>query len=297
MGASKKPLFLFAHGAGALSSHPWMVRWAESLKATGEVVSFDYPYLAEGRKRPDPLLKLIEAHRAALEKVRRSHPSPVVLIGKSTGGRVGCHVALQEAVPAVVCRGYPLCGGGDRTKLRDKVLRELSTPILFVQGTRDSLCLLEVLARVCGEMGAVNELQVVEGGDRSLLVTKTQLKASGETQTEVDLRSVGIIRKFIAAHAAVTHACFLRTLATHFLRSASGMKLMIRSGTIFARHAAASARSPADSTADPDNRQTHRSRPLYPAGQLRQPSSLRWAESALPPSTVFPKVPSDLHRA
>jgi predicted alpha/beta-hydrolase family hydrolase len=175
-----------------------MVRWAEMLKSIGEVVAFDYPYLAEGRKRPDPLVKLIEAHRAALAKAREGHAGPVVLIGKSMGGRVGCHVALEEEVSAVVCLGYPLCGGGDRTKLRDKVLRELSTPILFVQGTRDSLCPLDLLARVRGEMRAVNELHVVEGGDHSLLVTKTELKAKGETQEDVDLRSVGRIREFLA---------------------------------------------------------------------------------------------------
>ncbi|HEX8311147.1 MAG TPA: alpha/beta fold hydrolase [Chthoniobacteraceae bacterium] len=143
-----QPLFLFAHGAGAPSSHPWMLRWAELLTTIGNVVAFDYPNLAEGRKRPDPLPKLIEAHRAALEKARQSHAGPVVLIGKSMGGRVGCHLALQKTVAAVVCLGYPLCGGGDCSKLRDKVLRELSTPILFVQGTRDSLCPLNVLARV-----------------------------------------------------------------------------------------------------------------------------------------------------
>ena len=50
-----------------------MLRWAELLTTIGSVVAFDYPYLAEGRKRPDPLPKLIEAHRAALEKARQSH--------------------------------------------------------------------------------------------------------------------------------------------------------------------------------------------------------------------------------
>ena len=201
MRVERRPLFLFAHGAGASSSHPWMIRWARMLKAIGKVVAFDYPYMAEGRKRPDRLPKLIEAHRAALAKVRRSHKGPVVLIGKSMGGRVRCHVALEEQVAAVLCLGYPLCGGGDCTKLRDQVLRELTTPILFVQGTRDSLCPLDVLARVRGEMSAINELYVVQGGDYSLVVTKTQLKASGKTQAEVDRESIAVIRRFLEANA------------------------------------------------------------------------------------------------
>lgn len=197
-----KPLFVFAHGAGAPSSHRWMQHWAELLRAIGHVHTFDYPYLAEGRKRPDPLPKLIEAHRAALETARRSHRQ-VVLIGKSMGGRVGCHVALHENVAAVVCLGYPLCGGGDPTKLRDKVLRELSTPVLFVQGTRDSLCPLDLLAEVRAMMHAPNTLHVVEGGDHSLLVTKTQLKIHGETQPDVDQRIVEAIHKFVTKHSAL----------------------------------------------------------------------------------------------
>jgi uncharacterized protein len=193
------PLFVFAPGAGAPSSHPWMVRWSERLRTVGSVCPFDYPYSTEGRKRPDPLLKLIDSHRSALRKARQSHVGPLFLIGKSMGGRVGCHVALEESVAAVICLGYPLCGGGDCTKLRDKVLLALSTPVLFVQGTRDSLCPLELLGRVRAGMRAVNELYVVEGGDHSLGVTKSQLKMNGETQDVVDLRILEAIRQFVAA--------------------------------------------------------------------------------------------------
>jgi predicted alpha/beta-hydrolase family hydrolase len=175
-----------------------MRRWEELLKTIGSVQSFDYPYVLEGRKRPDPLPELIKGHRAALESARQSHPGPIVLIGKSMGGRVGCHLSLKESVPALICLGYPLCGGGDRAKLRDQVLRDLSTPILFVQGTRDSLCPLDLLARVRQEMRAFNRLHIVEGGDHSLLVTKSQLKASGETQITVDQRILAVIREFAA---------------------------------------------------------------------------------------------------
>src|SRR3954453_17509135 len=125
--------FLFAPGAGAPSSHPWMQKWKQQLESLGRVALFDYDYTREGRKRPDFLPQLIEAHQKALAENRETD-SPVILIGKSMGGRVGCHVSLVEAVDGVVCLGYPLCGGGDPNKLRDKVLRELTTPTLFVQG-------------------------------------------------------------------------------------------------------------------------------------------------------------------
>jgi uncharacterized protein len=192
----ERPLFLFAPGAGAPSSHPWMQRWKERLSTIGDVQLFDYPYMEQGRRRPDPLPQLIAAHRQALVEARRKRS--VILIGKSMGGRIGCHVALEEDVPGVVCFGYPLCGGGDQSKLRDKVLRALATPILFVQGTRDLLCPLDLLERVRAEMTARTFLHVVEGGDHSLQVLKRQLAANEETQEQVDGRILEAITKFVS---------------------------------------------------------------------------------------------------
>jgi predicted alpha/beta-hydrolase family hydrolase len=194
-----RPFFLFAPGAGAPSSHLWMQRWKDRLATIGDVEAFDYDYMREGRRRPDPLPQLIAAHRAALIEKRRNRPT--VLIGKSMGGRIGCHVSLEEKVEAVVCFGYPLCGGGDQSKMRDKVLRALETPILFVQGTRDSLCPLDLLESVRADMKAPTFLHVVEGGDHSLQVLKRQLAAAGETQEEVDRRILEAIKKIIASQA------------------------------------------------------------------------------------------------
>lgn len=192
-----QPLLLFAPGAGAPSAHLWMRRWAHLLGGIGPVRTLDYDYMLEGRRRPDRLPELVAAHRKALQQARESQAGPIVLIGKSMGSRVGCHVSLAEKVSGLVCFGYPLCGGGDPSKVRDKVLRELRTPILFVQGGRDALCPLDLLATVRSEMIAHNELHVVEGGDHSLMVTKTQLKLAGETQEAVDQRILAAIETFI----------------------------------------------------------------------------------------------------
>lgn len=156
------------------------------LESIGAVVPFDYSYALDGRKSPDRLPKLIETHRAALAALRESHAGPIVLVGKSMGGRVGCHVALAEPVEAVVCLGYPLCGAGDPSKLRDEVLVSLRVPTLFVQGTKDRLCPLDLLDGVRRRMTAPNAHHVVEGGDHSLLVSKTELKARGIFQDQVD---------------------------------------------------------------------------------------------------------------
>jgi len=172
-----------------------MQGWKKRLSGIGAVETFDYDYMCEGRKRPDPLPKLIAAHRKALSQTRERHRAEsTILVGKSMGGRVGCHLSLEEKVDALVCLGYPLCAMGDRTKLRDEVLRSLKTPILFVQGTRDSLCPLDLLERVRNEMKAPNFLHLVEGGDHSLRVPKRQLQEKSKTQEDIDheiLKAVG----------------------------------------------------------------------------------------------------------
>jgi predicted alpha/beta-hydrolase family hydrolase len=191
-------LILFAPGAGAPSSHPWIQNWKRRLSEIGEVETFDYDYMRARRKRPDPLSQLIAAHRKALQAAREKHQSDsTFLIGKSMGGRIGCHVSLEEKVDGLVCLGYPLCAMGDRTKLRDEVLRALTAPILFVQGTRDSLCPLDLLDRVRAEMKAPNFLHLVEGGDHSLRVPKSQLAATGETQDDIDGQAFQAIVGFV----------------------------------------------------------------------------------------------------
>jgi len=192
------PLLLFAPGAGAGSSHPWMQNWKKRLSGIGIVETFDYDYMREGRKRPDRLPQLIAAHRKAFNFVRERHRAEsTILVGKSMGGRVGCHLSLEEKVDGLVCLGYPLCAMGDRTKLRDEVLRALTTPILFVQGARDSLCPLDLLERVRATMKAPNFLHIVEGGDHSLRVPKRQLQSTSKTQETIDQQIHKAIEGFV----------------------------------------------------------------------------------------------------
>ena len=169
--------------------------WADRLGTLGRVVAFDYRYRREGRRTPDRLPALIAAHREALAQARDGHAGPVFLAGKSMGGRVGCHVSLEDAVDGIICFGYPLVGRGG--SVRDEVLRRLHVPILFIQGTRDPLCPLERLAAVTPHLAARHVLHVVEGGDHSLLVGKMALKRQGRTQDEVDAEILAAVASFV----------------------------------------------------------------------------------------------------
>jgi predicted alpha/beta-hydrolase family hydrolase len=175
-----------------------MQAWRERLQTLGEVTLFDYDYMLEGRRRPDRLPQLIARHREALAELRRRSSDAVFLIGKSMGGRIGCHASLEEKVGGVICLGYPLCGGSDPSKLRDEVLRALTTPILFVQGTRDHLCPLDLLERVRAAMKAPNSLHIIEDGDHSLRVPKR----SEQAQEDVDQQILERITKFAQEQTA-----------------------------------------------------------------------------------------------
>jgi uncharacterized protein len=190
------PLFLFAPGAGAPAASTWMRAWALRVATLGRVETFDYPYRLEGRRTPDRPPVLIAAHREALQRARASHRGPVFLAGKSMGGRMGCHVALEETVDGVVCFGYPLVGTSGA--VRDEVLLALRTPILFLQGTRDPLCPLGRLEDVRQRMTAKSVLHVVSGGDHSLQARKGELKTSGRTQDDVDREILEAIGQFVA---------------------------------------------------------------------------------------------------
>lgn len=193
--------FLFAHGAGAGSASTWMQKWSRLLAELGPVETFDYPYQQEGRKRPDTQPLLIAAHLAALERARRTRGDDVVLIGKSMGSRIGCHVAAST--PGIclgnVCLGYPLVSPSGKGPLRDQVLLDLKGPVCLVQGTRDALCPLQPLESVISRRQAPTILHVVESGDHSLAATKTHLNRAGRTQEDLDREALAVIGRFCAA--------------------------------------------------------------------------------------------------
>jgi predicted alpha/beta-hydrolase family hydrolase len=199
--ASPNVLLLFAPGAGAPSSSAWMVETRARLTRIGPVECFDYPYQREGRRSPDRQPVLVAAHREALEQARARHPGPFVLIGKSMGSRMGCHLSLEltEKPLALVCMGYPLVG--QNGAVRDQVLLELETPILFVQGTRDVMCPPERLAEVRKRMHAPNELCSIEGGDHSLQVRKRELSERKTTQAAIDEQIAESIASFVRARS------------------------------------------------------------------------------------------------
>ncbi|KVH91815.1 KAT8 regulatory NSL complex subunit 3-like [Cynara cardunculus var. scolymus] len=198
---NNSPVVVFAHGAGAPSSSEWMIRWknllADALNAV-EVVTFDYPYISK-RKPPPKAEKLVEFHSGIIKEIDSKYPQhPLILVGKSMGSRVSCMVAVENGirVSAVVCLGYPL--KGTKGAIRDEPLLLLTVPTMFVQGTKDGLCPLELLEPVMKKMKAVNRLHAIENGDHSFKIAKKNLELTGTSQEEAEARAVEAIATFVS---------------------------------------------------------------------------------------------------
>ncbi|CAO2819196.1 unnamed protein product [Amaranthus hypochondriacus] len=198
------PLVVFAHGAGAPSTSDWMIRWKEMLeKALNavEVVTFDYPYCAGGKKGAPPKAeKLVNFHADVVKKAVAKHLGhPLILVGKSMGSRVSCMVANQEDISAagIICLGYPL--KGMKGAIRDEILVQLAVPIMFVQGGKDGMCPLDKLEAVRKKIKPSTDLHVIEGGDHSFKVAKKYLQETESTQIEAEESAVKSIASFVSS--------------------------------------------------------------------------------------------------
>jgi predicted alpha/beta-hydrolase family hydrolase len=141
-GESENPMFIFAHGAGAGMEHSFMEAVARGLASKGiQVIRFNFPYMVkraeDGKKRPpDRAPKLLEAYEAVIADL--SSRGPIVIGGKSMGGRMASLLADNEHVAGIACLGFPFHPPGKPENFKGGHLAELSKPTLILQGERDT---------------------------------------------------------------------------------------------------------------------------------------------------------------
>ena len=183
---------ILAHGAGQGMQSPFMTYFHTRLAARGFLsVKFNFDYMEQKRKVPDPQPKLQACYRNVVgEVVDEYHPARVIIGGKSMGGRVASYVAGDlSMVRGLVFLGYPLHPPGKPDQLRDQHLYELKLPMLFISGTKDTFAERTLLERVIRRIGDRATLVWIEGGDHSL--------KKGRTDTESLERAVDEIVKWV----------------------------------------------------------------------------------------------------
>lgn len=170
-----RAIYVFAHGAGAGMAHPFMVAVADELAGRGIAsLRYQFPYMEEGGKRPDPPKLAQAAVRAAVEEAARLVPSlPLIAGGKSFGGRMTSQAWAASALPGVrglVFLGFPLHPAGKPSDERAEHLSDVKIPMLFLQGTRDALADVKLLKPVIKRLGARASLELFEDADHSFHV-------------------------------------------------------------------------------------------------------------------------------
>lgn len=176
--ADARWLLVLAHGAGAGMSHPFLEKLARELAEVG-VATFRYqfPYMEERRHVPDRAPVATATVAAAVRAAAEAAPGLSLLAGgKSFGGRMSSQAASQallEGVRGLVFFGFPLHPPNKPGTKRAEHLGKVPMPMLFLQGTRDTLADLQLLRPICADLGARATLHIIETADHSFHVLKS----------------------------------------------------------------------------------------------------------------------------
>jgi hypothetical protein len=140
--------FIFAHGAGAPMTHPWMELVTEKLVARNiEVVRFNFPYMDQrerdsSKRPPDRAPKLLECFKEII--LAFNHPN-LIIGGKSMGGRMASMIAAKDCInqkslhdiKGLWCMGYPFHAPKKPIGTRMDHFNSITIPTLITQGERD----------------------------------------------------------------------------------------------------------------------------------------------------------------
>lgn len=187
---------ILAHGAGALMDSAFMNTIAESVAADGiRVWRFEFPYMSErrstGKKRPPNTQKvLLESWQEAIRQVgdrllqMGAADEPIVIGGKSMGGRMASLLADEVKPSGLICLGYPFHALGKPEKPRTEHLAEIATPTLILQGVRDPMGNQERVSEY--SLSEMIELFWLQDGDHDL---KPRVKSGVTHQDNMALAS------------------------------------------------------------------------------------------------------------
>jgi uncharacterized protein len=199
--AKAHSLLVLAHGAGAGMNHAAMKALACALCDQGiATFRFQFPYMQLGSKRPDGPDIATAAVAAAVDiVVRKKLKLPIFAGGRSFGGRMTTTAASRGMVPsvsAIICFSFPLHPANKPGTERAVHLSKVPMPMLFIQGTRDSLSDLTLLRSVVTKNSDRLTLHVVQGADHGYGVLKSSGRTGNEVLCEVAKVAADFCRKF-----------------------------------------------------------------------------------------------------
>ena len=171
-----KAIMTLAHGAGAGMNHSFMVALAQSLAEKGiGTIRFNFPFTENKKGRPDSPAVAHQTIEAAIQKTRKLFPKlPLFVAGKSFGGRMTSQLMAakpDESVKGIIFYGFPLHAPGKPSIERGEHLKDVRSPMLFLQGSKDEFATWKLITKVC-EALSLAELVKVEGANHGFKAGK-----------------------------------------------------------------------------------------------------------------------------
>jgi len=162
--------YVLAHGSGAGMNHPFMAAVAAELARRGiGTLRYQFPYMERGAKQPDPPRLAQATVRAAVGAALGLLPeSPLIAGGKSFGGRMTSQAQAKaplQGVCGLAFLGFPLHPAGRPSQERAVHLFDVQIPMLFLQGTRDTLASLDQIESLCKKLGKCATLKLFAAAD------------------------------------------------------------------------------------------------------------------------------------
>jgi predicted alpha/beta-hydrolase family hydrolase len=170
-----RAVLVLAHGAGAGMTHRSMAAVADGLEARGiATLRYQFPYMEKGGKRVDaPPVAHATVRAAVAAAGERAGGAPLFAGGRSFGGRMTSQAQALTPLPGVrglVFFAFPLHPAGKPSMERAAHLADVAVPMLFLQGTKDTLAELDLLQATVAGLGARATLELAPDADHSFHV-------------------------------------------------------------------------------------------------------------------------------
>ena len=155
--------------------------FGELLSERGiDVITFNFPFLQRGSKRPDGMPRLEHCYQSVMKRVAATPAlanQPLLAGGKSMGGRIASFLAarpggFEQPIAGLIFLGYPLHAPQRPEQLRVAHFPDVAAPMMFVQGTRDPFGTPLQLEPVLSTLETPVTIHKVMGGDHSFALPR-----------------------------------------------------------------------------------------------------------------------------
>ncbi len=180
-----------AHGSGSNMDDPVIKHMCERLTERKFLtLRFNFPFGEAGKKSGTNSMEVMDrAFRAALSVFGRDTtqaPAHLVLGGKGTGATVAALLATARLrLAGLFALSYPLHPQDRPLKVQAESLYRITSPMLFLQGTRDRRCDVEALRETLRGVGASTRLHVCEAADQNFKAPKRSPRTDEELRNEI----------------------------------------------------------------------------------------------------------------